>query len=142
MGNAHNLHATAVAFGPARGVLILGPSGAGKSTLALALIGAGAQLVADDQVMLAPVEGQLYVRAPRATAGLIEARGVGLLRLPNRRLARIVLALDLGLPMDTRLPMAENRTIAGITLPCLAATPTSPFSRAVARYVIGGAQTG
>ncbi len=45
------VHASCVAFGGA-GVLILGPSGSGKSALALALMGLGAALVADDRVLL------------------------------------------------------------------------------------------
>lgn len=129
-----NLHASAVAFGPARGVLILGPSGAGKSSLALALIGEGAQLVADDQVLLCPDGDALYVRAPRALDGLIEARGLGPLRLIARRLARIVLAVDLTLP-HVRLPEPEPRLIGGVTIPCLPGRADSSFSRALAHYL-------
>jgi len=131
---APNLHASAVAFGPERGVLILGPSGSGKSSLALALIGEGAQLVADDQVLLCPADGRLFVRAPRPTEGLIEARGLGLLRLTARRLARIVLAVDLALP-PLRLPDPVPRRIAGVTILCLPGRPDSSFARALAAYL-------
>lgn len=133
-----HLHASAVAFGPARGVVILGPSGAGKSTLALALIGLGAQLVADDQILTMADGGALYARAPRPIAGLIEARGVGILRLPHRPLARIVLALDLAHPAaraPERLPALQHRTISGIALPCLPARPDEAFARAICRYL-------
>jgi len=130
-----------VAFGPSRGVLILGPSGAGKSRLALALIAAGAQLVADDQVLLFAGGGGLYARAPRSIAGLIEARGLGLLRLAACRLARIVLAVDLSLPA-VRMPEAAPRRFAGVTIPCLPARSDSSFARALGHYVTQGAGTG
>ena len=66
-----NLHGSAVAFA-GRGVLILGGAGTGKSALALALIGRGAALVADDRVEIERRGGALIASAPAALAGLIE----------------------------------------------------------------------
>ncbi|MFN3953566.1 MAG: HPr kinase/phosphorylase [Pararhodobacter sp.] len=132
---AHNLHASTVAFGPTAGVLILGPSGAGKSRLAMALIGLGAQLVADDQTLLASLDDALYARAPRAIAGLLEVRGVGLIRLLPRRLAQVALVVDLGAPAPPRLPEPQRRVIAGIALPCLAGPPGGPSPDAVKHYI-------
>ena len=74
------LHATAVAI-DGRAVLLRGPSGSGKSDLALRLIDAGARLVADDQSELSRRGDVLMVRAPATIAGLIEVRGLGILRL-------------------------------------------------------------
>jgi len=133
---AANVHASAVAFGPARGVLILGPSGAGKSRLALALIEAGAQLVADDQVLLTADKGALFACAPRATRGLIEVRGLGLVRLAARRLARIVLAVDLA-DAPARLPEPGARAFAGVTIACHPGRADSSFARGLAHYVTG-----
>ena len=138
---AANLHATAVAFGPSGGVLILGASGSGKSRLALALIGEGAQLVADDQVFLAADGGALFARAPRATAGLIEVRGLGILRFLHRRLARIRLAIDMDIPV-ARLPARQTRTLNGVTIPCLPGTPDTMFARGVAHYLSGSVLAG
>jgi len=136
---AANHHASAVAFGPERGILILGRSGAGKSRLALALIDVGAQLVADDQVLLTAQDGALYARAPRSIAGMIEVRGLGLLTMAYRRLARLVLAIDLDLPPARRLPELEMRPfaghLAGMSLPCLPAAGDGSFPRAVAHYI-------
>lgn len=129
------IHASAVAFGPTRGVLILGRSGRGKSTLAFDFIQCGAQLVADDRVILVPSGGALHARAPRALAGLIELRGLGILRLPARALARIALIVDLDAPDPARLPEPATRTLAGITLPCVQKPATGPFAAAVARYL-------
>ncbi|EHH67918.1 HPr kinase/phosphorylase [Gluconobacter morbifer] len=71
------IHASCVAWN-GMGVLLLGPPGAGKSDLALRLMDAGFQLVADDRVML----DDSVASAPRRLAGLIEVRGVGILRTP------------------------------------------------------------
>jgi HPr kinase/phosphorylase len=131
-----NIHATAVAFGPSRGVLILGASGSGKSRLALNLIDKGAQLVADDQVFLAVDRGNLFARAPQSTAGLIEVRGLGILRLGHRWLARIVLVIDMEAP-GPRLSMPVPRELAGVTLPCLPGVAEASFAAALARYVTG-----
>ncbi|MBN8292759.1 serine kinase [Rhodobacter sp. NTK016B] len=131
---APNLHASCVAFDPARGVLILGPSGAGKSRLALALVEQGARLVADDQVLLCRDGGALYARAPRAIDSLIEARGLGLLRLPPLRLARIALAIDLAAP-PARLPDPAPTRIGGVTIACLPGRADSSFARGLRHYL-------
>ncbi|KPQ07702.1 MAG: HPr kinase/phosphorylase PtsK [Rhodobacteraceae bacterium HLUCCA12] len=108
-----------MAFGPQAGILITGPSGSGKTALALALIAQGAQLVADDQTLVCRVDDALYARAPRAIAGLMEVRGMGLARLNTRRLARLRLVIDLGEGPPQRLPPAQSRTIAGVALALL-----------------------
>ncbi len=91
------LHASCAARDGA-GVLLLGPPGAGKSDLLLRLIDRGFSLVADDQVL---IDG-LLASPPSALAGLIEVRGLGLLRLPH--LARARLALVVELRRGERLP--------------------------------------
>lgn len=103
------VHGTAVA-GPAGGVLILGASGAGKSGLALRLIALGARLVADDRVVLSREEGQIVARPPDALAGLIEARGIGLLAAAPLAQAPVGLVVDLDQAPAARLP--QPATIA------------------------------
>ena len=90
------LHASAAARDGA-GVLLLGPPGAGKSDLLLRLLDHGFTLVADDQVLL---EGA-HASAPPHIAGLLEVRGIGIVRMPYTD-AAIVLAVQLG--AGTRLP--------------------------------------
>lgn len=106
MSSAINIHATCVAIG-GQGVLLLGPSGAGKSDLALRLIDDGAKLVADDRAILFLRGGKLHARCPAAIKGLIEIRGVGIVKLPSRDLkqtgARVALAVRLG-RQGARLP--------------------------------------
>lgn len=88
------LHASCVAVAD-RAVLITGAGGSGKSTTALQLIGLGGLLVADDQVQVTTLDGILWGTPPRPLAGLIEARGIGLIRLNYQAQARIVLMADL-----------------------------------------------
>ena len=72
-------------------VLLLGPSGSGKSDLILRLLARGFELVADDRV---DIENGL-ARPPLALAGLLEVRGLGLIRLPYRAPARLRLAVEM-----------------------------------------------
>jgi len=98
-----NIHATCIAIG-AKGVLLLGPSGAGKSDLALRLIEDGAQLVADDRTILFLDKGALWAKAPATIRGLIEIRGVGIVKLPARARVKIALVVTLG-KEGMRLPV-------------------------------------
>lgn len=124
------VHATSVALRSGsrwRAVLLRGPSGAGKSDLALRLIQAGARLVSDDQTHLARRGRSLLAAPPPALAGLIEARGVGIVRLPrNQLLARapVRLLVDL-VPAERieRLPEPQTETLLGITVPRLDLAP-------------------
>ena len=121
------VHATCVAV-DGHGVLLLGPSGSGKSDLALRLIAEGAELVADDRVDIAVRNAAPWASAPPALAGLIEVRGLGVLRLEHRAAAavRLVVALDPAAPLE-RLPRPLSWTEAGVpvTLVRLAAREAS-----------------
>jgi HPr kinase/phosphorylase len=130
---AQVVHASAVAFGPGGGILIEGPSGSGKSTLALALIEQGADLVADDRTVLLTDDDTLFARCPRTIHGLIEVRGLGLLRPATRRLARIRLVIDLSDPAGgPRLPHPQTCQRLGCTLPRLSLRPGAVVAHALA----------
>lgn len=109
------IHGTAVAVGD-RGVLITGAPGTGKSGLALEMIALGARLVADDAVLVAARDGVLTARAPDAIAGRIEARGIGLLRLPAHGPAGLALHVDLDTAETARLPAPHHLHLAGLPL--------------------------
>jgi HPr kinase/phosphorylase len=121
------VHASAVLAG-ARAVLIRGASGTGKSRLARELIEAArtgslpfARLVADDRVHLEAAAARLLVRPAPALAGLIEVRGVGIVRMPYEPVAVVGLVVDLGADAE-RLPLPEHQQteIEGVRLPRLA----------------------
>lgn len=104
-----------------RGVLIEGPSGAGKSDLALRSLDHGFRLVADDRVLLWVAEGRLYGRAPDTLAGLLEIRGVGLVRVAALPFCEVGLVARLG--AVERMPDPATETILGVAVPLLAANP-------------------
>lgn len=107
------LHATVVSVA-GRGLLILGASGSGKSGLALRMMASGADLVADDRVLLRRVGTTLLARPPEALAGRIEARGVGILTVPHLPDAPLALAVDLDTRFEARMPHARTFTCAGV----------------------------
>lgn len=123
------LHASCVAIDGA-GVLLRGPSGSGKSDIALRLIDRGAVLVADDQVMLRASSGRLYASPPAALAGLIEARGQGLLPLPFLAEAQLAVSVVLRRP-EARLPEPCWWRWQDVAIPELTLDPDQPS--AVAR---------
>ena len=132
------LHASAVAFAD-RGALITGPSGSGKSALALELISRGARLVADDGVLLSRApDGRVLARAPAAIRGLIEARGVGLLRAEPVDDVPLALVIDLSRTEEERLPPARTTALLGATLPLLHKVASPHFAAAVRQYLAGG----
>lgn len=105
MPDESNIHASCVAIG-GKGVLLLGASGAGKSDLALRLIDSGAKLVADDRTLLFVKNGALHAKAPPSIKGLLEIRGVGIVKLPVRASVKLALAVHLG-GEGARLPSLQ-----------------------------------
>ncbi len=109
------LHGSAVRLDD-KGVLLLGRSGRGKSDLALQMIDRGAVLIADDQVCLSRTGDRLVADAPPSLAGLIEVRGIGIMRLPH-----VAGELDLVVDLDfdeeeMRLPGPMTATWHGLDL--------------------------
>lgn len=114
------VHATAVAIG-GRAILLRGAPGAGKSDLALRLIDCGAQLVADDQAELRREKDRIRVRAPAEIAGLIEVRGIGILRLQALEEAPLAMCVDLLPPAEIeRLPEPRFEEVLAIAVPLIA----------------------
>lgn len=119
------VHASAVAL-RGRGVLVSGASGSGKSALALALLARGGRLVADDRTCLARRGERVLAWAPEPILGLVEARGVGLLRADPAPPTPLFVIVDLDAAEPDRLPPPRDRDILGIRLPLVlgAANPT------------------
>ncbi len=79
---ATNIHASCVSLNN-KGVLIIGASGLGKSDLCLRLImDKGARLVADDRVDLQNIDGNIVASSPKVLEGLLEVRGLGIIKQP------------------------------------------------------------
>lgn len=131
------LHASCVTL-DGRGVLILGAAGRGKSALALQLMAVGAELVADDQVALQPRQGRLHASAPPGLPPLIEARGVGLLRVAALRETWLHLVVDLDREETDRLPPKRNITLLDVVLPLVHGPLTGHLSAAIRQYVLWG----
>ncbi len=116
-------------------VLLRGESGAGKSDLALRLIEAGAHLVADDQVELSREGDQLLAAPPDSLAGLIEVRGIGVLKLGHRQPARLVAAVDL-VEDEERMPDPAIVEWLGVTLPLFRLSPRPASAAAKVRLAV------
>jgi HPr kinase/phosphorylase len=123
MGEGVRIHGSCVARDGA-GVLIVGPSGAGKSDLTLRLLGRGFDLVADDQIDV--VDG--VARTPEALAGLLEVRGLGIVRLPYRSGVKLHVVIALT-DQPERLPRPERHAALGLPVVRLRGTDASAPDR-------------
>jgi HPr kinase/phosphorylase len=130
------MHGTAVAI-DGEAVLLRGPSGAGKSDLALRLIDRGARLVADDQTLLRRLGERVVVQAPDPIAGMIEVRGVGLVRIDWLAEAKLALIVDL-LPLDQikRMPEQRFETVLDVAVPLIALAPFECSAVAKLRLIL------
>jgi HPr kinase/phosphorylase len=132
------LHATAVADAEGRGLLILGPPGSGKSALALQLLALGARLVADDRTMVTVAGHGLTLSCPPPIRGLIEARGIGLLRAEPMAQARLVMAVDLARAEADRLPPRREIVVLGRPVDLVLGPVTAHFPAALMLYLSRG----
>lgn len=136
------LHASAVVLGGRTsapfGVLIEGPSGSGKSALALQLIALGARLVADDRTRIVLRDGWPTICAPERLEGVIEARGVGLIRVPFAPAAPLRLVVDMGVTETARLPEPVIREVLGHPVRCTRRVDGPHFAGSIVALSKGG----
>ena len=132
-----SLHASAVCLG-GRALLILGPPGAGKSALALRMMALGAGLIADDRVLVRRAGGHLVAACPPPLVGLIEARGVGILRADPAGPAPVALAVDLGQAEPDRLPPFRNTVLYGIPVPLVLGPLRPHLGEALRQMLLSG----
>lgn len=139
MPGEHVMHATCVTVG-SRAVLIRGASGRGKSGLALQLMAMGAVLVSDDRTRLWRAEDTLMADAPDTIRGRIEARGLGIMRVPPSGPVPVVLLVDLDLTATERLPPPLHETVMGVALPCIENVHYAHFPATILLYLKHGMQ--
>ena len=120
-----------------KGLLILGKSGAGKSSLAMAMIALGAVLVADDRSDIGLIDGHLIASAPETLQGLIEARGIGLLRLPFLAKAVVTAAVDLDHLESERMPPFRQMELMGQQIELIRGSHYLHFPAALMCYLTG-----
>jgi HPr kinase/phosphorylase len=128
------LHATSVSHS-GQALLITGGTGAGKSGLALELIALGAQLISDDRTEIRKTTGQLIAHPAPNISGLIEARGLGILRIPPAPPAPVKAVIDLDRTEPARLPAYRTLTLLGVELPLLHKSDTGSFAAALRLYL-------
>ena len=122
------VHATCIAF-DGKAILLRGSPGSGKSDLAIRALAEGARLIADDQVVLTSDGETVQASAPDALRGMIEVRGLGIIRVESDPKAPVALVADLSDPQTTaaemieRIPYRRDCTVMGVTLPWFKIAP-------------------
>ena len=130
------LHATTVVLA-GRAALFRGPSASGKSGLALQLIALGASLVSDDRTQLTRQGARLLATAPTTLNNKIEARYVGILKVPNAASAPLSLIVDMAQEETDRLPVPRFETLLGLSIPIIRKSTAPYFPAALALYLQG-----
>jgi HPr kinase/phosphorylase len=111
------VHGTVVAF-RGEGILLRGPSGSGKSDLAFRLSALGCGIVADDQAEIDQRSGRPFARAVEPITGLLELRGLGLIRIAPADPVPLRLVVDLVPRLEVpRMPEPETVKVGGAELP-------------------------
>lgn len=128
------VHATCIAF-DGHGILLRGPAGSGKSDLALRAIDRGAQLVADDQVVLTRDGETMIASAPSSLHGLIEIRGIGIMRMDTAGQVPVALVADLA-DSGERMPDHRWCEIGGVDIFWCAIAPFEASAPAKLRFAL------
>jgi HPr kinase/phosphorylase len=130
-----NLHGTAVSIA-GEGVLIIGASGSGKSDMALRLIDRGAVLICDDRVIIDSNAGQPALYTAPNIEGLIEIRGLAIVKVPfeNGVNLRLVINLESNIPRLTDGPALGD--LAGYSIPHLSLAPFEASAAIKVEYAL------
>lgn len=116
----------------------MGQSGQGKSGLGLQLMALGCVLVSDDRTRLRKTGDTVLASAPASIAGLIEARGVGILSAHRLLEASVKLVVDLDHEEAARLPRRRTITLLGCDLPLIWRVESAHFGAAILQLLKTG----
>lgn len=98
----------------------------------------GARLVADDRTILTAQGDHLIASCPPNLRGLIEARGVGILKADPLDSSPLVLAVDLDQTEAQRLPLLRYVTFCERTITLVHSVPSPHFPAALLQYLKEG----
>ena len=91
------------------------------------LIAEGALLVSDDQTLITIENEAMFARAPARLEGMIEARGVGIVRVPTKAWTRLALAVELASNRIERMPEGATWSLPGEGSPRIPLVAFNPF---------------
>lgn len=118
------------------GCVLLGPSGSGKSRIIAESMQFGARLVADDRIILSEQSGMLMASAPPELTGVLELRGLGLMRVNDAIPRHVVhLVVELSLDAPDRLPERETRSYLGHEVPYIRIEPALTSASVLLHYI-------
>ncbi len=98
----------------------------------------GAMLVADDKVVLHRRAALVMASAPPDLRGLIEARGIGLLRCTPSETVPLCVVVDMDMVETARYPERRQISLLGQDLPLLRRVDTPHFAPALLQYLTSG----
>lgn len=139
-----SVHGSLIAY-QGMGILIMGPSGSFKTRLCIESMMHGAKFIADDQVVLSLTMGMLMGGPRPGFQGVLELRGVGLMKLPDSATQQVVHTVVELTPVEQieRLPVArEFREFLGIQVPLIRMAPPPSSSGALLLSAVKWVQEG
>ena len=99
-----NIHASCV-YIKNKGILFLGDSGSGKSDISLRLIADyKATLIGDDRIDIIVKGNNIIASAPKNLSGLLEVRGIGIIKVKTKKKNKIDIAVFLTQDKIERMP--------------------------------------
>ena len=96
----------------------------------------GASGLADDRTILNRQGDQVVAQPPEPLRGILEVRGIGLIRVPTLESIRLRLAVDLDMPPD-RLPTPMFSTLSGVDIPLIRLSAFESSAPAKIRLAVG-----
>ena len=125
-----NIHASCVCI-KNKGILFLGDSGSGKSDISLRLIADyKATLIGDDRIDIIAKGNNIIASAPKNLSGLLEVRGIGIIKVKTKKKNKIDLAVFLTQDKIERMPEPLYYELLDKKIPLININPFEPSATA------------